>query len=127
MIELGGEVEVFFPSIFPLINPRLNFRNHRKIVVIDGRIGYIGGFNVGDEYIGLNNKFGYWRDTHLRIEGSSVLPIQTRFILDWNQASEHKIEYSERYFPAIPKKGMWLCKLSPVVLIQTGQQLKTHI
>lgn len=105
MIELGGEVEVFFPSIFPLINPRLNFRNHRKIVVIDGRIGYIGGFNVGDEYIGLNNKFGYWRDTHLRIEGSSVLPIQTRFILDWNQASEHKIEYSERYFPAIPKKG----------------------
>ena len=106
LIKHGGEIEVFFPSILPLINPRLNFRNHRKIVVIDGRIGYIGGFNVGDEYLGLNNKFGYWRDTHLRIEGSSVHPLQTRFLLDWNQASQkHRVHYSERYFPAIPLKG----------------------
>lgn len=106
LIELGGRVEAFFPSIFPLINPRMNYRNHRKIVVIDGRIGYIGGFNVGDEYLGLKKKFGYWRDTHLRIEGSSVHPLQTRFILDWNQASaEHDIEYSDRFFPAIPMKG----------------------
>lgn len=107
LIKYGGEIEVFFPSILPLFNPRLNFRNHRKIVVIDGRIGYIGGFNVGDEYLGLNNKFGYWRDTHLRIEGSAVHPLQTRFILDWNQASlKHRIHYSERYFPAIPFKGL---------------------
>ena len=106
LIELGGEVEVFFPSILPLINPRLNFRNHRKIVVIDGRIGYIGGFNVGDEYLGLSDRFGYWRDTHLRIEGSSVHPLQTRFILDWNQASaKNDINYAERYFPIIPQKG----------------------
>ncbi|MBU0905253.1 MAG: cardiolipin synthase, partial [Firmicutes bacterium] len=106
LVELGGEVEAFFPSVMPLINPRLNYRNHRKIVVIDGRIGYIGGFNVGDEYLGLDRKFGYWRDTHLRIEGSSVHPLQTRFILDWNQASTNSdIEYSDRYFPAIPLKG----------------------
>lgn len=56
LLHAGGEVEVFFPSILPLLNPRLNFRNHRKIVVIDGRIGYIGGFNVGDEYLGLQKK-----------------------------------------------------------------------
>jgi cardiolipin synthase len=106
LMDLGGEVETFFPSIFPLINPRLNYRNHRKIVVIDGRIGYIGGFNVGDEYLGLDRKFGYWRDTHLRLEGSSLHPLQTRFILDWNQASANQdIEYSDRYFPAIPLKG----------------------
>ncbi|WP_431030552.1 cardiolipin synthase [Lysinibacillus sp. LZ02] len=106
LTEVGGEVEIFFPSIFPLINPRLNFRNHRKIVVIDGRIGYIGGFNVGDEYLGLKSRFGYWRDTHMRVEGSSVHPLQTRFLLDWNQATVHYcINYSERYFPAIPKKG----------------------
>jgi cardiolipin synthase len=106
LIDLGGQVEVFFPSVFPLINPRMNYRNHRKIVVIDGRIGYIGGFNVGDEYLGLDKKFGYWRDTHLRIEGSSVHPLQTRFILDWNQASaDQDIEYSDRFFPAIPMKG----------------------
>ncbi|WP_225986095.1 cardiolipin synthase [Psychrobacillus glaciei] len=106
LIELGGRVEAFFPAIFPLINPRMNYRNHRKIVVIDGRIGYIGGFNVGDEYLGLNKRFGYWRDTHLRIEGSAVHPLQTRFLLDWNQASaEHDIEYSDIFFPAIPMKG----------------------
>ncbi|CAM5206585.1 Cardiolipin synthase OS=Ureibacillus acetophenoni OX=614649 GN=SAMN05877842_111131 PE=3 SV=1 [Ureibacillus acetophenoni] len=105
LIDLGGEVEVFFPSVLPLFNPRLNFRNHRKIVIIDGRIGYIGGFNVGDEYLGLNKKFGYWRDTHLKIEGSSVHPLQTRFLLDWNQASNNNIDYSEKYFPAIPQKG----------------------
>lgn len=106
LVDLGGRVEAFFPSIFPLINPRMNYRNHRKIVVIDGRIGYIGGFNVGDEYLGKKKRFGYWRDTHLRIEGSSVHPLQTRFILDWNQASaEHDIEYSDVFFPAIPMKG----------------------
>lgn len=105
-IEAGGEVETFFPSIWPLINPRLNYRNHRKIVVIDGRVGYIGGFNVGDEYIGLSRKFGYWRDTHLRLEGSALHPLQTRFILDWNQASaRHDIVYDEILFPVIPEKG----------------------
>lgn len=106
LIELGGQVEAFFPSILPLINPRLNYRNHRKIVVVDGRIGYIGGFNVGDEYLGLYKKFGYWRDTHLRIEGSALHPLQRRFILDWNQASaHHKVKYADNYFPIIPQKG----------------------
>ncbi len=106
LIQHGGQVEAFFPSILPLINPRLNYRNHRKITVIDGRIGYIGGFNIGDEYLGLNKKFGYWRDTHLRIEGSALHPLQTRFILDWNQASANQdIEYADSYFPAIPRKG----------------------
>ncbi|WP_400242893.1 cardiolipin synthase [Niallia sp. JL1B1071] len=96
----GGLVEVFFPSKFHLINLRLNYRNHRKLGIIDGKIGYIGGFNVGDEYLGLHPKFGYWRDTHLRIVGTAVYAIQTRFILDWNQASHlHAINYSPEYFP----------------------------
>lgn len=120
LIEASGEVEVFFPSILPLINPRLNFRNHRKIVIIDGRVGYIGGFNVGDEYLGLNNKFGYWRDTHLRLEGSSVHPLQTRFLLDWNQASQkNRVHYSERYFPAIPLKGE-----SAIQIVSSGPDTK---
>ena len=106
LIKYGGEVEVFFPSILPLINPRMNYRNHRKLVLVDGRIGYIGGFNVGDEYLGLKEKFGYWRDTHLRIEGSSVHPLQTRFLLDWNQASDRKdLEYEDRFFPTFSRKG----------------------
>jgi cardiolipin synthase len=106
LIAVGGEVEAFFPSRFPLINYRINYRNHRKLVIIDGKIGYIGGFNVGDEYLGKNKKFGYWRDTHLRMIGSSVHAIQTRFILDWNQASHrHDIAYSPHLFPKTESKG----------------------
>ena len=99
-------MEAFFPSRFPIINYRINYRNHRKLVIIDGKIGYIGGFNVGDEYLGKNKKFGYWRDTHLRIIGSSVHAIQTRFILDWNQASDsNDIAYSPELFPKTESKG----------------------
>ncbi|WP_428911251.1 cardiolipin synthase [Niallia sp. Krafla_26] len=106
LIAAGGEVEAFFPSSFAIINYRINYRNHRKLVIIDGRIGYVGGFNVGDEYLGLNKKFGYWRDTHLRIIGNSVHAIQTRFILDWNQASNsHDIAYSPNLFPTIQSTG----------------------
>ncbi|UNK20974.1 cardiolipin synthase [Paenibacillus sp. N3/727] len=104
--DAGGQAEAFFPSKFRLINIRLNYRNHRKLVIIDGKIGYVGGFNVGDEYLGLDPKFGYWRDTHLRIEGTAVYSIQTRFILDWNQASHiHDITYFPSLFPHIPAKG----------------------
>ena len=75
-------------------------------MIIDGKIGYMGGFNVGDEYLGLNKKFGYWRDTHLRIKGSAVYAIQTRFILDWNQASHrHDIAYSPKLFPTTETTG----------------------
>ncbi|MDZ5472616.1 cardiolipin synthase [Bacillus sp. 31A1R] len=104
--EAGGEVEVFFPSKFHFINLRLNYRNHRKLAIIDGKIGYVGGFNVGDEYLGFDPKFGYWRDTHLKLEGGAVHAIQTRFILDWNQASyRHDIYYSPNYFPKEAPNG----------------------
>ncbi|EIT86985.1 hypothetical protein A374_01979 [Fictibacillus macauensis ZFHKF-1] len=102
----GGEVEVFFPSKFAFINFRLNYRNHRKIVIIDGVIGYVGGFNIGDEYLGLDDMFGYWRDTHLRITGTSVHSMQMRFILDWNQASDgHDIDYHPLLFPKPEQTG----------------------
>ncbi len=104
--EAGGEVEVFFPSKFHLINLRMNYRNHRKIVVIDSNVGYVGGFNIGDEYLGNNPKFGYWRDTHLRITGRAVHAMQIRFILDWNQASDrHDIAYDRGLFPPSTVQG----------------------
>ncbi|PTE68431.1 cardiolipin synthase [Staphylococcus devriesei] len=104
--EKGAHVESFFPSKLPLINLRMNNRNHRKIVIIDGKIGYVGGFNVGDEYLGQDKKFGYWRDTHLRLEGDSVNALELRFILDWNsQSSRDFIEYDERYFPDVNSGG----------------------
>ncbi|MGX7418510.1 cardiolipin synthase [Carnobacterium gallinarum] len=104
--SLGGRAEPFFGSHWTIINLRLNYRNHRKIVVIDGKIGYVGGFNVGDEYLGKDKKFGYWRDTHLRIQGNAVLALQSRFIMDWNAAvDKHRLDYQEEYFPIIPNKG----------------------
>ncbi|WP_407272948.1 cardiolipin synthase [Radiobacillus sp. PE A8.2] len=100
--EAGGEVESFFPSFIPKVNFKINYRNHRKLAIIDGNIGYIGGFNIGDEYLGYNKRFGYWRDTHLRMIGNAVHHMQTRFILDWNQASRHHISYESTYFVSEP-------------------------
>lgn len=95
----GGKIACFFPSLLPLINVRVNYRNHRKIAVIDGNEAYVGGFNIGDEYLGKNKKFGYWRDTHIKIKGSAVDSLQQRFLLDWRYASDEKIAFDKKYFP----------------------------
>jgi cardiolipin synthase len=70
---------------------QLNFRNHRKITVVDGRVGYLGGHNVGDEYLGRSRRFGHWRDTHLRIDGPSSRHVQMSFFLDWYFAARDLI------------------------------------
>ena len=88
--ESGAEVAVFFPPFVPLISLRINYRNHRKICIIDGKESYIGGLNIGDEYVGLSKKFGYWRDTHLKIVGSAISSLQWRFLLDWRFATKQK-------------------------------------
>ncbi|MGO4270881.1 cardiolipin synthase, partial [Paenibacillus sp. TAF58] len=98
-LKAGGQKAAFFPSRIPFLNYRVNYRNHRKLVVIDGQIGYMGGFNVGNEYLGLDPRFGYWRDTHLRLTGSVVRALQSRFILDWNLASVQQMEVAPEYFP----------------------------
>ncbi|MBB5172766.1 cardiolipin synthase [Texcoconibacillus texcoconensis] len=97
MVAHGGEVAVFFPSFLKLINFRINNRNHRKLCIIDGEVGYIGGFNVGEEYLGHDEKFGYWRDTHLRVRGGAVDQIQGRFILDWHYATKQQQLNSEQF------------------------------
>ncbi|MGN0334235.1 MAG: cardiolipin synthase [Lachnospiraceae bacterium] len=88
MKKAGVQVGEFFPALFKRLHLRINYRNHRKIVVIDGTKAFIGGFNIGREYVGLDPKFGYWRDTHLMLQGSSVLSLHIRFILDWNYATK---------------------------------------
>ncbi|AUX11884.1 cardiolipin synthase [Latilactobacillus sakei] len=99
--EAGGHARTFFSSKHSITDFRLNFRDHRKIVVLDGTIGYIGGFNVGDQYLGRSAKFGNWRDTHMRITGNAVLALQVRFLMDWNASVEEAIRltYSESHFP----------------------------
>lgn len=83
--ELGGDAQPFnSKSNKRITTPRLNYHLHRKIVVIDQQIGYIGGFNIGDQYLGTVPKFGYWRDTHLRIVGQAAMMLMVRFGMDWN-------------------------------------------
>lgn len=96
--EAGGQYAFFFPPMFKYLNLKLNYRNHRKLVVIDGEVGYLGGFNVGNEYVGRKKKFGYWRDTHLRLMGSCVQDMNARFILDWRFASKENIVISQAYY-----------------------------
>lgn len=103
--KAGGELSIFFPAKIPILSLRINYRNHRKIAIIDGNCGYVGGFNIGDEYLGLDKKFGYWRDNHLRIEGNAVKSMQMRFVSDWNHSSHNKINYHETYYPSIRLKG----------------------
>lgn len=98
----GGKFEIFFPGIFPHVNTRINYRNHRKMVVIDGEYGYIGGFNVGDEYINENKHIGFWRDTHIRIRGEAVNDLTNRFLLDWCYASGEEIEDFSKFYPKNP-------------------------
>ncbi len=96
--EAGIQVGEFFPALLGRLQLRMNYRNHRKIVVIDGRTAFVGGFNIGREYVGLDPKFGYWRDTHLQIRGSAVLSLHIRFILDWNYATKQNLFITDRYF-----------------------------
>ncbi len=95
--DSGAEVAIFFPAFIPYLSLRINYRNHRKICIIDGKEGFIGGFNVGDEYIGLSKKFGYWRDTHIKITGSAVSSLQWRFNLDWRFATGSEITRCQTY------------------------------
>ncbi len=99
LIDAGGEVGIFLSPY----SIRLNYRNHRKLCIIDGKIGYVGGLNIGDEYLGRVKRYGFWRDSHIRFEGSAVNDLELRFISDWNFTAKSNIEITKRYFPAPPK------------------------
>lgn len=89
---------------------RVDFRNHRKIVVVDGRVGFTGGINVGKEYLGLDPEIGEWRDTHVRIEGPAVLSLQHTFLQDWLMTTGTTLD-DEHYFPACPPTGECLVQV----------------
>lgn len=101
LIEAGGEVACFFPPFSANLSIRVNYRNHRKICIVDGKEAYVGGFNIGDEYLGKSKKFGYWRDTHCKIKGSAIHGLEWRFLLDWRFAANEEIANMEKYF--LPK------------------------
>lgn len=100
MEDAGVKFESFFSRRkLSIINFRLNWRNHRKIVIIDGLIGYVGGFNVAKEYVG-KGPLGYWRDTHLRVHGDAVKTLQSRFMIDWFASKKvSPKDFDHDYFP----------------------------
>ena len=100
--DAGGQVLGFFEKRGRTIF-RLNFRNHRKICVIDGKIGYVGGYNFGDEYLG-KGPLGDWRDSAMRVEGDAVHMLQLRFFLDWKYESKEPFEITEEYFPKMEER-----------------------
>jgi cardiolipin synthase len=100
LIKVGIEAYPFMPVRFPYFTSKMNFRNHRKIVVIDGKIGFMGGLNIADKYIHGTRRLGFWRDTHLRLEGEAVHSLQTIFSIDWYFVSGNIIENQPRYFPS---------------------------
>lgn len=97
---------------FPYFFYTLNTRNHRKISVIDGKLGYVGGFNVGKEYLGHNPKFGNWRDYHLKIDGEGVQDLQQQFLQDWHAATGESFSTQAEFFPIL-KKGKLKHKFIP--------------
>ena len=82
LVDCGGQVEVFLPSFFRSLL-FVNYRLHRKLVVIDGAVAYTGGINVADEYLGKNPKRSPWRDTSVRVTGSAVAHLAAQFAADW--------------------------------------------
>lgn len=98
LVRAGGKVAEFFPPIFGfrMFNLRINYRNHRKIVVIDNQIGYVGGVNIRDDHMGKDSKLYPWTDLHLRIEGDSVMELQKTFLRDWRYAY-NKPDFDEYY------------------------------
>jgi cardiolipin synthase len=116
--QAGGRVAAFLPILNPLYRFRVNLRNHRKIVVVDGRIGFTGGLNIGDEYLGLHPKYGHWRDTFLRVEGPAVHSLQQVFLEDWDFATTESVHGLEYYpqFKIVPGQ-------SQVQVVHSGPDL----
>nr|WP_300998837.1 cardiolipin synthase [Methanoculleus sp.] len=116
LTNAGGKIGVFFPSIY-----RVNYRNHRKIAVIDGTVGFIGGFNIGDEYLG-KGPLGRWRDTAVRITGEAARMLQLRFFLDWNYATGEYSSLEARYFPDRSVPGT-----TPIQIVSGGPDTRWNL
>lgn len=102
--QAGVEAYPFMKVFFPLLSSRVNYRNHRKLAVIDGKVGYVGGMNIGDRYY-YGDSLGQWRDTHFRITGPAVSLLQSTFVLDWHTVTQRIIS-PKGYYPLVDKESL---------------------
>lgn len=121
MRDAGVDVAFFMPVIPWRGRWSANFRNHRKIVVVDGRIGFTGSQNVGDEYRGRRTRLGPWRDTHMRVLGPAVHELQEVFVEDWNYATDEDV-LADEYFPLTGAAGGQVVQVIP-----SGPDTRTQV
>ncbi len=95
----GGYVSAFFKVRFPIFTNKVNYRNHRKVVVVDGKVGFVGGFNIADRYV-TGGEWAVWRDTMLVLRGGAVYGLQISFLIDWYFADRSLVS-GRRYFPLL--------------------------
>jgi cardiolipin synthase len=122
MRDAGIIYNSFMPVLFSRFTRKANYRNHRKICIIDGKTGFVGGVNVSDDYLNEpgNSNFDYWRDTHCKIEGHAVKSLQVQWLLNWffvcerNHDEENQL-IAEEYFPEMPD-----CSDVPVQIAASG-------
>ncbi len=103
-VKAGGHFTLFHSRATCFLSPRKNNRNHRKIMIVDGQIGWTGGHNIGKEYHGMG-PFGHWRDASVRIIGSAVRELQVRFLTDWRYARKQDLTTEERFYKTIQRCG----------------------
>ncbi|MBA3649387.1 MAG: cardiolipin synthase [Chitinophagales bacterium] len=96
----GVEVHPFYEIKFFFFADRYNYRNHRKIIIVDGKVGFTGGINVSDKYVNSNKNKLYWRDTHIKIEGEGVYMLQYHFLCNWNFCCQ-PLKITKDFFPDI--------------------------
>lgn len=101
----GVEIHEFMPVLFPSFTSKINYRNHRKIIVIDGKIGFTGGINLDDRYLNNGKHTLFWRDTHLMLEGESVKTLQFLFMLSWQFITGKELNEGPNYFPTFKNEG----------------------
>lgn len=110
--EAGVEIHPFFKVVFPWLGTHVNWRNHRKVVVIDGEVGYVGGMNIADRYVD-GYKHGVWRDNHVRITGPAVAALQSSFAIDWTFLDKPLFTMTGSPQPQQPNMHMMLITSGP--------------
>ncbi|MDP5275588.1 cardiolipin synthase [Chengkuizengella axinellae] len=119
--SVGVSIKPFLPLKIRFLNNHINYRNHKKIIVVDGKIGFTGGINIGDEYLGKDKKVGFWRDTHLMLKGEAVNALQYFFIKDWLFAANEKFNTEEYFIQDYKSKHQ---NLGAVQVINSGPDQK---
>ncbi len=127
LVENGVTVSAFYSTRGKGNRFQINFRNHRKVVIVDGCEGFLGGLNIGDEYLGLSKKFGHWRDTHLMISGPAVQCLQLAFLQDWYWATHHIPDFNWHITPAKDNINMLILPTGPADKIQAATLMITSL